>query len=98
MRVMWEVVSPVYDQPPKPLNCVDGWSSHEWQLSIEEGQPTLSTDCNLCEEGVNGIHGIERGLYEMPPITVRIEMQVDLGHPYYGIDPYWWLDITPVTP
>ena len=83
--------------PPKPDACVDGWSAHTWSLSIEEGQPGLSCDCNLCHDGFNGIHGPDMDLMEMEAIDVRISIEHEPGQPWYGVDPYWWIGITPVT-
>ena len=83
--------------PPKPQSCAEGWGAHVWRLSIEEGQPSLTSDCNLCHDGMNGLNGPEHDLWEMPAISVRIALQSEPGQPWYGVDPYWWLDITPVT-
>jgi len=83
--------------PPRPAECIEGLDSHEWRLSIEEGQVTLSCDCTLCEYGLNNIIGPELdSIYEMQPIAVRLGIEHDPGNPPYGIDPYVWIQISPI--
>ena len=82
----WE---PIYG-PELPEECHEGWYSHTWLLSIEEGQISMSTKdgCDLCSNGV-GAHVLAEGLIEMEPIEVKLEHHYE-GGGYYGDDHYWW--------
>lgn len=82
--------------PPKPWRCVDGYESHKWTLAIEEGRVVLHTDCELCCSGLADWSADDDMLFQMEPITVRLAVEHDQGNPPYGIDPYAWIDVTPV--
>lgn len=78
--------------PPKPLACADGITSHVWQLEIEEGQITLTTDCTLCSDGLNEV---DREWFSGGPFAVRMHIHKEAGQPYYGIDPHVWIELIP---
>lgn len=73
--------------PPKPPACVAGPESHAWQFSLEEGQVTLTSGCNLCDDGLSDY--IEPEDWEMEPIPVRLECHVE-GPDYHGDTTVWW--------
>jgi hypothetical protein len=83
--------------PEKPWRCVDGYESHEWMLAIEEGRVVLHTDCNLCCSGIADWGADDDMVFQMEPIAVRLAVESDPGNPPYGIDPYCWIDLTPVS-
>jgi hypothetical protein len=75
--------------PTMPDECHDGWYSHTWLISIEEGSVTLAAKegCALCDQGV-ATHILAEGLIEMQPIEVRLEHYFE----NQGDDSYWWWD------
>ena len=69
--------------PPCPMACPDGWESHTWNMTIEEGQVGMSTDCPICDRGVAGgadAIGIDHHEWEMEAIPVRITGHVENEH------------------
>lgn len=83
--------------PPKPWQCVDGYQSHEWLLGLDEGRPSLRTDCELCCSGMADWLADDDCLLQMDSMPVRLSIEHEPGNPPYGIDPYVWVDITPST-
>lgn len=88
----WTSIEPELG-PPKPLACDSGITSHIWQLEIEEGQITLTTDCTLCSDGINEV---DREWFEGGPFPVRMHIHTEAGQPCYGIDPHVWIELIPV--
>lgn len=89
---MWEVIEadePMHG-PEKPLQCAAGMKSHRWQLSLEESQPTLITDCRLCNDGIDDLIS-EQYTVEMNQIEVSVEFIVE----HYGDDVTTWIQVTP---
>lgn len=95
-NVLPVIVPPVFENedpvlgPPKPLACEDGIESHVWRFRIEEGRPTLETDCRLCSDGFWGF--AEQTDLSMDEIDVRIEVINES----YADDYCVWFDLKPV--
>jgi len=43
-----EVTPSEYNLDPAPV-CDVGWDGHQWILSVEEGQVSLSSGCDICD-------------------------------------------------
>ena len=74
--------------PPKPYQCVAGAESHDWTLTIEEGNVTISTNCNLCDDGMNEV---PPEVFEMDGLPVKIEW----FHENQGDDSYSYITLKP---
>ena len=90
-KIDWEIMDPndVEYGPPIPWRCLEGWGSHTWQLSIEEGRITLTTDCLICQRAVSQE---ESELFEMHiSVPVRLETfvedQGDNSYHYHLLEP-----------
>jgi hypothetical protein len=58
--------------PPRPFECPDGWMSHQWTLSIEEGQMSVQTaDCPICSDGFQAHSYPEDFTMDAIPITME---------------------------
>lgn len=89
----WQTFEPEYG-PPCPLACPDGIQSHVWQLTIEEGQTSVTTDeCPICDRGMRE-HPPDAEMWEMRGIPARIEVHHERG---YLCDDYSYVLITPTT-
>lgn len=90
--------------PPKPMECVDGWASHRWHLSVEMGSITLSTDeCRLCSDGASSSDLLEALCLDLDG---RLEFDSDHGPEGRGLggwhfdtrcDCNWWWTFVPTT-
>ncbi len=78
--------------PPKPRFCIDGPSLHRWELSIEEGEVTLGTDCRLCTDGLFAQFTSEE--FEMHD-TLYVSLAIHIENE--GSDmAYPWVEITEI--
>lgn len=78
--------------PHMPHNCENGWESHTWEFTIEEGQVGItSKECQMCSYGFNNI--IEHDLIEMRSIPVDLKFVKEEGYARDDIN-YWW-ELTP---
>ena len=77
--------------PEKPWSCVNGWQSHIWTLSIEEGSLGLSTaECRICNDGASMIHPEE--LAGDLPVTLTLHKEL---YGPYGTDLDAWWELCP---
>ena len=87
LNVTWDPIEPAFG-PPKPRFCLDGPETHDWMLSIEEGGPVLTSDCQLCTDGVPE-EWDQANEIEMAPIPVRLTIEVERS-----VDDEWsWLSL-----
>jgi hypothetical protein len=85
MGVKWMDLPNFDDRPVLGPPC-PGPNIHAWSLAIEEGQMSLYSGCEECEEGILGPMGGED--VGMGPIKGRLECHVER---YYGGDvDVWW--------
>lgn len=99
----WTEVEPT-EATPAP-KCPVGMLKHRWELSIEDGQPTLGLaegevcvrhdfgagEVNVCEEDLTGYRSYDPDALVMLPIPVSIAIFVE----HQADEVYGWLEITP---
>ncbi len=78
--------------PARPNNCADGWESHVWTLTVEEGQLGFTSDCNLCDDGLSRIWDTHE--FEVREFTAHLTIQ----HEAAGDNSYAYVEFTPQPP
>ena len=95
MPLIWDDTEPIdpFIGPKKPWACTDGWTSHTWTVSIEEGQFGFKSDCRLCTDGIDELEREHLG----GEFEATLHCHKEYGGGYYDPETYYWWEIVPIT-
>lgn len=92
-KITWTTQGPTEPLEPLPDCPTGGFDSHEWELTIEEGQPTLQSGCVSCDDIVGGLE--LEDIHMTTAVRCRLASRLEV----YGWETteydHWW-DITPI--
>lgn len=100
MKIEFEIMDPDPEEkiglihgPNRPMHCHDGFYSHTWDLTIDEGSPVLIChECEVCSWGLGEWLAEDPELLQMDPMRVKIQHHVE-GQ---GDGIYTWMDVSPM--